>query len=119
MTEMKRDSRSKTDRVCFVVWGVSGCYYLLAVEVDGVVVVARVHDQTGPFAPAGRNVTAVVLVEIFAKISRTISSAGQVGAKRSGFVFSLPVSFFFKKGTLIRLTSKFDKRGRMIDKRPK
>ena len=51
-------------------------FYLLPVKVDGVVVVTRVHDLSGPLAPAGWNVTAVVLVQVLAEVARSVAGAG-------------------------------------------
>jgi hypothetical protein len=47
---------------------VGAMFDFLSIEVDGVVVIARVHDKTSPFPPSGRDVTAVVLVQVLAKI---------------------------------------------------
>lgn len=41
----------------------------LAVEIDGVVVVARVHDEPAPLTPAWGDVRAVVLVEVLAEVA--------------------------------------------------
>lgn len=42
---------------------------LLAVHVDAVVVVLGVHDEPPPLAPAGRDVRAVILVQVLAEVA--------------------------------------------------
>lgn len=42
---------------------------LLAVHVDGIVVILGVHDEAAPFPPAGRNVRAVIFVQVFAEVT--------------------------------------------------
>ena len=67
--------------------------YLLSVQVDCVVVVTRIADQTTPSIPALRNVVAVLLVEVFTKVTSTKTSIGEICAEGTRFVFSLPKSF--------------------------
>lgn len=63
----------------------------LAVEVDGVVVVARVHDEAGPLAPAGRDVAAVVLVQVLAEVACAVSGVGEVRGEGARLVAGLPL----------------------------
>lgn len=48
---------------------VGAMFDFLSIQVDRVVVIARVHDKASPFPPPGRDVAAVVLVQVLAKIS--------------------------------------------------
>lgn len=64
---------------------------LLPVHVDAVVVVLGVHDQAAPLAPAGRNVRAVVLVQVLAKVAGAVAIVGQVRGERACLVRRLPL----------------------------
>lgn len=48
---------------------VESVFDLLAVHVDGIVVILGVHDEASPFPPTGRNVRAVILVQVFAEVA--------------------------------------------------
>ena len=65
---------------------------LTAVEIDRVIVKARVLDEADPLSPPRRNVRTVVFVEIFAEIAGAIPDIGEVSGERSRFVSLAPVS---------------------------
>ncbi len=44
-------------------------YYLLSIDVDGVVVEPGVPDEAGPLVPTHGHAVAVVLVQVLAKIA--------------------------------------------------
>lgn len=65
---------------------------LLSVHVYTVIVVFGVHDETAPLPPARWNISALVLVQVFSKISSSIAHIREVRGKRFGLVRCLPIS---------------------------
>ena len=62
-----------------------------AVEIDRVVVKARVFDESDPFSPTRWDVRPVVFVQVFAKISRAITDVGEIRCERSSLVRFAPM----------------------------
>ena len=61
-----------------------------AVVVEGVVVVPGVLDQPHPVTPAGRNVSAVILVEVFPQVGGQVAAGLEVSGKSSLLVTLAP-----------------------------
>ena len=61
-----------------------------AVVVESVVVVARVLDQSQPVAPAWRDVSAVILVEVFPQVGSQVAARLEVSGKCSPLVTLAP-----------------------------
>ena len=57
-----------------------------AVVVEGVVVVAGVLDQPQPVTPARRDVSSVILVEVFPQVGSQVAARLEVSGKCSPFV---------------------------------
>lgn len=62
----------------------------VVIPVDGVVVVAGVHEQPRPLAPPDRHVRPVVLVQVLPKVTRPVSGVVEVGGEGATFVRLLP-----------------------------
>ena len=75
--------------VIFIV--VVSVFYDFAVKVETVVVEASVADKCHPLVPAGRNVVAVVLVQVLAKVPRPVPSSGEVRSEGTVLVLRPPV----------------------------
>ena len=61
-----------------------------AVVVESVVVVPGVLDQSQPVAPAGRDVSAVILVEVFPQVGSQVAAGLEVSGKGSPLVTLAP-----------------------------
>ena len=61
-----------------------------AVVVESVVVVPRVLDQPQPVTPAGRDVSSVILVEIFPHVGGQVAAGLKVSGKGSFLVTLTP-----------------------------
>lgn len=62
----------------------------VVVPVDGVVVVAGVHEQPRPLAPPDRHVRPVVLVQVLPEVTRPVSGVVEVGGEGAALVRLLP-----------------------------
>lgn len=64
---------------------------LLPIHVDRVIVVFGVHNESSPFSPTRRYIRTIVFIQIFAKITSSVTSIREIRCEAARLVTCLPL----------------------------